>query len=363
MNDRIRDVEVFVMRKRAKNPVYDANYVMKWSGTVAVRVIAESGAEGWGMTFCDPVAEGIVCGLKDEIIGKDPLANEDIWHDMYRSIRSSGRKGVSLEAISVIDIAIWDLRGKLLGLPIYRLLGGSTRKIPAYASVGFLSMPDAEVVEKSLEYVAGGYKILKIKVGYDNGTNIRADVARVGKVRKAVGGDIRIIVDANGAYDAMTAIQFAKAASDVDICLFEEPTHADDIAGLRRVRDTGLIPVASGENEYTKYGCRDLVMAEAVDVLQFDIARVGGFTEMMKAAAIAQAWNVKLAPHFWPQMSAHVLSAVPNGLYLEVFPENRGLPLVKNQPAVVDGFYEIPDAPGLGLEFDGEYLSKYKFSL
>jgi len=363
MNDLIRDVEVFVPLKRAVNPAYDANFVLKWSGYVTVRVVSESGLEGWGMTFSDPVAEYIERHLKEEVVGKDPIAHEEIWNAMYRVIRSSGRKGVALMAMSAIDIAIWDLRGKQLGLPVYRLLGGVNRMIPAYASVGFLSMPDDEVVEKSLQYSEDGYSTLKIKVGFDEGNNIKADVNRLEKVRGAVGDDIKIIVDANGVYDTATAIRFARAAADIDICLFEEPTHADDIAGLRRVRDTGLVPVASGENEYTKYGCRDLMMAEAVDVLQFDIARTGGFTEMMKVAAISQAWNVKLAPHFWPQFSAHVVSAAPNGLYLEAFPENRSVPIIKNQPAIVNGFYEIPDAPGLGLEFDREYLLDYKFSL
>ena len=363
MSDLIRDVEVFSPMKRVENPAYDANFILKWSGYVTVRIVMESGLDGWGMTFSDPVAEYVARYMKDELIGKDPIAHEDIWAAMYGVIRSSGRKGVALMAMSAVDIAIWDLRGKLLGLPIYRLLGGTNRRIPAYASVGFLSMPDDEVVEKSLQYIQAGYTTLKIKVGFDRGNNIKADVKRVEKVRAAVGNQAQIIVDANGVYDAATAIRFARAAADVDICLLEEPTHADDIAGLRRVRDTGLVPVASGENEYTKYGCRDLLMAEAVDVLQFDIARTGGFTEMMKIAAISQAWNVKMAPHFWPQFSAHVLSAIPNGLYLEVFPENRGAPIIKNQPAVTGGFYEIPDAPGLGLDFDREYLLPHTFTL
>ena len=360
----IKDVEVFAPIFRAENPQFDSSFILRNAGSVVVRVTTEDGLEGFGMTFGEPVSEYINMNLKEEVIGKDPIANEDIWNDMFRSIRSSGRKGAALLGISAIDIAIWDLRGKILGLPVFRLLGGTNNKIPAYASVGFLSMPVEEVAEKSLEYIADGYNTIKIKIGYDGGNNVSADAKRIEKVRRTVGDDIEIIVDANGIYDAANAIRFAHAASDYNLCLFEEPTHADDIEGLRRVRDTNLIPVASGENEYTKYGCRDLLLAQAVDVLQFDITRTGGFTEMSKIFAMAQAWNLKVAPHFWPQYSAHIMSIAPHGLYLEAFPSPKGSPaggkIITNQPDIVNGHYEIPEIPGLGLEYDTDYLSKYK---
>lgn len=366
MPDLIRDIEVFSPVFRVENPPYDSSFVLKNRGNVVVRVVSESGLCGYGMTFAEPIGEYILKGLREEVVGLDPLAYEDIWNAMFTSIRSSGRKGAALLGMSVIDIAVWDLRGKILGQPVYRLLGGTKRKIPCYASVGFLSMPDEECVEKSLEYIADGYNILKIKVGYDGGGNIAKDARRVRRLREAVGDNVDIIVDANGIYDAATAIRFTEAVSDCNICLFEEPTHADDIAGLARVRAATKIPVASGENEYTKYGCRDLVLAEAVDVLQFDITRAGGFTEMMKIAAISQAFNLKLAPHFWPQFSAHILSAVSNGLYLEVFPPEKGAApggkIITDQQPVTGGFYELPDAPGLGLNFDLQYLSSFKVS-
>jgi L-alanine-DL-glutamate epimerase-like enolase superfamily enzyme len=134
--------------------------------------------------------------------------------------------------------------------------------------------------------------------------------------------------------------------------------------GLRWVREASRLPIASGENEYTKYGCRDLLLAQAVDVLQFDITRVGGFTEMLKVSAMTQAWNLKLAPHFWPQFSAHLMSPAPHGLYLEVFPTPKGAPaggkIITDQPPIVDGYYVIPEKPGLGLTFDTEYLAPFK---
>ena len=364
MPDLIRDIEVFSPIFRVENPPYDSSFVLKNRGNTVVRVITESGLSGYGMTFADPIGEYILKGLREEVVGRDPLAFEDIWDAMFTSIRSAGRKGVALLGMSVIDIAVWDLRGKILKQPVYRLLGGSKRKIPCYASVGFLSMPIEECLEKSAEYIADGYKTLKIKVGYDGGGNIAADARRVRRLREAVGDDVDIIVDANGIYDAATAIRFAEAAADCNICLFEEPVHADDIAGLARVRAATKIPVASGENEYTKYGCRDLVLANAVDVLQFDITRAGGFTEMLKITAISQAFNLKIAPHFWPQFSAHLLSAASNGLFLEVFPPEKGANpggmIIKNQPPVTGGFYELPETPGLGLDFDLQYLEQFR---
>jgi L-alanine-DL-glutamate epimerase-like enolase superfamily enzyme len=364
MSDKIKSVEVFQPIFRQTNPPYDSSFVLKLGGQTVVRVVTESGIAGYGMTFSDPVAEYIQKILREEVVGKDALAYEDIWNAMFTQIRSSGRKGAAMLGISAIDIAVWDIRGKILSQPIYRLLGGANRKIPAYASVGFLSMPDDEVADKAVEYTKDGYRTLKIKVGYDSGRNIRADHRRVEKVRRAVGDETEIIIDANGIYDAAAAIRLAAMLEPLNISLFEEPTHADDIAGLARVRSMTRIPIASGENEYTKYGCRDLLLAQAIDVLQFDITRAGGFTEMTKAAALTQAFNVKLAPHFWPQFSAHLLSAAPNGLYLEVFPTPKGAApggkIIKNQPPIIDGFYELPDTPGLGLEFDDLYLSEFK---
>ncbi|MDR3277899.1 MAG: mandelate racemase/muconate lactonizing enzyme family protein [Oscillospiraceae bacterium] len=364
MSHIIKDVEVFSPTFRAENPAFDSSFILKISGQNVVRVTTEDGVEGYGMTFSDPIGEYVCKILREEVVGKDALAYEDIWNAMYAQIRSSGRKGAALMGMSAIDIAVWDIRGKLLGQPVYKLLGGTKREIPAYASIGFLSMPEDELTEKSKSAVRDGFKTLKIKVGYDLGANVRADYNRVRRAREAIGDGVDLIIDANGIYDAGTAIRLADMAYELDIALFEEPTHADDIAGLTRVRNMTKIPVASGENEYTKYGCRDLLSAGAIDVLQFDITRCGGFTEMQKAAALTQAFNVKLAPHFWPQFSAHILSAASNGLYLEVFPIPKDVPagglIIKNQPPIIDGYYTLPDAPGLGLEFDLEYLSRFK---
>ena len=360
----IKDVEVFMPVFRVDNPAYDSSFVLKNVGSAVVRVVTEDGIEGYGMTFAEPIAEYINFNLKDEVIGKDALASEEIWNAMFMAIRSSGRKGLAMLAISAIDLAIWDIKGKILGLPVYRLLGGTKTKIPAYASVGFLSMPTEEVIDKSQQYIEDGYRTLKIKVGYDAGSNITKDAERVKKVRESIPDSIDVIVDANGIYDAATAIRFARLAADYDVSLFEEPVHADDIPGLRRVRNQCGIPVATGENEYTKYGCRDLLLANAADVLQFDITRVGGVTEMMKNTAMIEAWNKKLAPHFWPQYSSHILSATSSGLYLEVFPPSSEKKnkdeIILNQPEIKDGFYDIPALPGFGLNYNIDYLRKYQ---
>ena len=370
MADKIKDIEVYLPKFNSRGPYqWDATMILKGGGSALVRVITEDGVEGWGSTYGEPIGEYVMNILKEEVIGKDPLAYEDIWNAMHIVIRSSGRKGIALLAMSAIDLAIWDIRGKILGLPVYRLIGGTKNEIPCYASVGFLSMTDEECAENSIEFVKNGFTTLKYKVGYDWGTNIRADIKRIEKQRAAVGMDVDIVVDANGAYDAMTAIRFAQAsqAAGLDICLFEEPVPADDIPGLKRVRDHSGIAVATAENEYTKYGARDLILAECVDVIQFDMGRVGGFTEMVKINAIAEAWNLRIAPHSQPQFSAHALSPAAHGLWLEVFPSPKagtalgaGRPKMSDVQSVSDGIYRIPEVPGFGIEYNLDFLKDFK---
>jgi L-alanine-DL-glutamate epimerase-like enolase superfamily enzyme len=203
-----------------------------------------------------------------------------------------------------------------------------------------------------------GYRHIKFKVGVDNALNPRRDAERVRKVRDAVGSEVRLLLDANNCWDAATAVQFANSVRECDILLFEEPVLADDIPGLARFKRGTDIPLATGEHEYTKYGLRDLILAEAVDIVQLDIARAGGFTEMLKIAAIAQAWNLKLAPHAMEHMHLHLVSAAPNGLFLErlLLFEEITAAVFRNVPPAVGGYMEVPESPGLGLELDMDFI-------
>lgn len=247
-------------------------------------------------------------------------------------------------------------------MPLFRLLGGTRREIPIYASGGWTSFSDDELVNEALTMVKRGYKNIKLKVGVDGGKNIRADVRRCGKIRDAIGPDIGFMVDANNAFHAADAIKLANAIREFDILLFEEPVFADDIPGLRKFAASTDIPLGTGEHEYIRYGARDLLMNDAVDYLQMDITRCGGFTEMLKVAALSQAWNVALAPHAMEHMHMHLASAAPNAIFLErlfLFEDITGL-VFKDAPLPTDGMLVIPEKAGLGLELSADFIQANK---
>ena len=359
----ITGLDVYSVSTPIPSPVSDANFTIFSAGMIVVRVTTSEGFSGYGTTFSvsvpTSVPEFILKTLKPVVLGKDCMAYEEIWNAMYGAVRQVGRKGFSYLGLSAIDIAIWDLRGKILGMPIFRMLGGTNRLIPTYASGGWLSWSLDKTIDIVKTWVEQGYFIIKIKVGIEGGRNLIGDAKRVESIRKAIGDDVGLILDANGVWTSPDAIRFAHMVRDCNILVYEEPCCADDIPGLRRVREMTGLAVGTGENEYTKYGIRDLVLGEAVDVVQMDIGRTGGFTEMLKVAAITEAWNLKLAPHAWEAISAHLLSAVSNGLFLEKLDSTQELifkKAVENFPIPQNGLYEIPDLPGLGLNFDQEFL-------
>ena len=359
----ITGLDVYSISTPIPNPVSDSSFTIPSAGMIVVRVTTSEGLSGYGTTFSvsvpTSVPEFILKTIKPVVIGKDPHAFTDIWNAMFSAVRSVGRKGFAFSALSAVDIAIWDLRGKILGLPVFRMLGGTKRQIPTYASGGWLSWTLDETIDIMKGWVNDGYFLVKMKVGIEGGRNLKGDARRVEAIRKAIGDDVGLLVDANGIWSSADAIRFADMIKEYNILVYEEPCTADDIAGLRRVREMTGLPIGTGENEYTKYGMRDLALGEAVDVVQLDVTRAGGFTEMMKVAAIAEAWNLQLAPHAWEGISAHLLSAVSNGLFLEKLDSTQELifkKAVHDFPLPKNGLYEIPDLPGLGLNFDQEYL-------
>jgi L-rhamnonate dehydratase len=207
--------------------------------------------------------------------------------------------------------------------------------------------------------VDAGYRTIKVKVGVDRGTAPLRDLARIGKVREAVGPQVGIMLDANNCWRVATAARFANVVKDLDVLFLEEPVPADDLPGLARFRAATDLPLATGEHEYTKFGVRDLLVNGAVDVLQVDAARTGGFTEMVKIVGMAQAWNVAVAPHgmdFLHLQLAGAYADVPYAERLLMFDELTTRTFV-NAPAQVDGFLGVPDSPGLGLVLDMDYVT------
>lgn len=360
----IRDVKVHLVSMEVKGKFADATRKVETIGYTIVRVTTNEGIEGFGVTYHEVGGEAtrmlIEKNIAPRIIGKDPFETEVIWADMFQYLRGVGRKGLMFCALSAVDIALWDLKGKILDIPLYRLWGGNQKKVPVYGSGGWTSYTDDELVAEMKDIVSRGYKMIKFKVGYDGGQSPSRDVERVRKVREAVGSDIGIMLDANNCWDAATGARFANRVKDYDIMFLEEPVFADDIPGLSRFKQSTDLPLASGEHEYTKYGARDLILHNAADIVQLDGTRAGGFTEMLKIAALTQAWNLKFAPHAMENIHIHLVSACPNALFLErlLLFEEITRNVYDGAPEPVDGYMTIPDEPGLGLKLNMDFINE-----
>ncbi len=362
MSHKISKVEVHLVSMPITGGFADATRKVETIGYTIVRITTDQGLEGFGVTYHEVGGEAtkslILHNMAPRLIGRDPFDTEDLWQESFHYLRGVGRKGLTFGALSAVDIALWDLKGKIVDLPLYKLLGGSKSRVPVYASGGWTSYSDDELVDEMKAMVAQGYRTIKFKVGVEGGGNLRRDKVRVAKVRDAVGADIALMVDANNCWDAATAVKFANTIREYDILLFEEPVFADDIPGLARFKRGTDIPLGTGEHEYTKFGVRDLILGEAVDIVQADGVRAGGYTEMLKIAALTQAWNLKFAPHAMEHVHCHLVSAVPNALFLErllMFEEITNK-IYRNAPMPENGFLPIPDAPGLGLVLDMDFI-------
>jgi L-alanine-DL-glutamate epimerase-like enolase superfamily enzyme len=293
------------------------------------------------------------------IKGENPFYVEYLWDKMYRS-RKPVAKGLMIRAIGSVDLAIWDIIGKALDMPVYRAMGGFRDTIRVYAAGGYYREDKsiADLAKELEEYVDEGFRAVKMKVG---GEDFRTDVERVRVAREAIGPDIDLLIDANNKWNAYEAIRFGRAVEKYDLYWFEEPVEPDDFAGCAEVRQALDIPIVAGENEFTRWGCRDLLEARSADILNLDTVLAGGPTEYRKIAALASAYHVPVAPHGNPFMAVHVLGSVSNGLIMETYPGvqhqyNPALPLFQ----VKDGFVKIPDTPGLGIDIAPDILKKYQ---
>ena len=294
--------------------------------------------------------------------GQNLMEIERMWDRMYRHDRKSIAKGEYIKAMGSIDVALWDIIGKALNLPVHRILGTYRTTIPVYAAGGYY-MEDKSIRDlvKEMEgYVDEGFRHVKMKVA---GAPLREDVERVKAVREALGPDIGLMLDANNGFNQFQAIRFGRAVQKYDPYWFEEPVMPDDFQGCAEVRRTLDMPIVAGENEFTRWGTRDLITHQCADILNLDVIKAGGITEYRKIAAAASAFHIPVAPHGTVHMSMHTMASTDNGLIMEVYPGarryfNPTLP----QLEVKDGMMTIPEKPGLGLEFDQDMINKYRVS-
>ena len=347
-----------------------------------VRVEAQGGLVGWGEGKNAAGSAGtygaLVRLIADEIgpaiVGRDAGDITGVWDLIYNGVRHDkaaalgqpmpqlARRGLTVAAISAIDIALWDIQGKALGVPVWRLLGGrKAARMPAYASGGWA--PAETIGEQLLSYIdRGGFGAVKMRVGSMDGSP-HISAARVHAARAALGPAVSLMVDSHGTYSVGDAKRFARLVEDCDLAWFEEPVTADDKQGIAEVRAATSIPIACGESEATRFDFRDLAVMRAADIFQPDLGFCGGITEAMRIGALASAFNIRFAPHLWAGAPAfyagmHVAAASPSSFILEYsLGANPMLhDLVVEKLDVADGTIAIPDAPGLGITVDEAFL-------
>jgi L-alanine-DL-glutamate epimerase-like enolase superfamily enzyme len=297
----------------------ESDGTMAWDSTTLVLVTARAaGEQGIGWTYAGPAAAQVVSGeLAEVVVGREASTPAASWAAMQHAVRNLGRPGLVAEAISAVDIALWDLHARLAGLPVSVALGAVHQGTPVYGSGGFTSYDDRQLAEQLAGWAGAGIPRVKMKVGRDP----VADPHRLEVARKAVGDDVELFVDANGAYTRKQALGQAALFADGDVRWLEEPVSSDDLGGLHLVRDRGPagMDVTAGEYGYDLPYFQRMLDAEAVDCLQADVTRCGGFTALLRVAALCDARSLDLSLHCAPQVSAHAGTAIWHLRHLEYF--------------------------------------------
>jgi L-alanine-DL-glutamate epimerase-like enolase superfamily enzyme len=340
--------------------LHESDGTFEWDQSTLVLVEAEAGGEtGVGWTYGSAAAANVVENdLEDVVVGVSALDVRAAQLAMRRKLRNAGYPGIGATAVSAVDVALWDLKAKLLGLPLVTLLGAVHEEVPVYGSGGFCSYTDEQLSRQLAGWIDDGIPRVKMKVGREP----ERDLDRVRIARLAIGDEAELYVDANGAFNAERALRFAEAYAAWGVTWFEEPVSSRDTDGLQllRSRTPAGMEIAAGEYAYTPGDFRSL--AGAVDCLQADVTRCGGVTGLLAAAGLAEAFELDLSGHTAPTIHAHVLCAVPKLRHLEWFHDH-----VRIERMFFDGFLE-PDGgavrpdrarPGLGVEFKRADAERY----
>lgn len=374
-NARIADVRAHVLTAPLKEPFHwSFNRAERREGCI-VEITDESGETGWGECF-GPAAlnAAVVNAFRSHLLGEDAFAIDALWQRLYNTFRDQGQKGLVVTALSGVDIALWDLKGKRLGEPIHRLMGGPLRKeVQAYAT-GTYRLDEGDpldyVVEEVKGYAKEGFHAAKLKIGFD----VDDDLRLIRACREAVGPGFGLMVDANHGFDAVEAVQLGRMAAELDIGWFEEPVTPDDLGSYEAVRAGQPIPVAGGECEFTRWGFREVLTRRAIDIIQPDTCAAGGLSECKKIADMATAFGVRYVPHVWGTgiglATALQLLAVlpdtpprhtPQAPILEFDRSEHPFrqAIMAKEIEHVDGVVAVPDGPGLGIEINRETIRRY----
>lgn len=342
---RIVDVEL-------AKPVGTAIHAMRSVGCVLVEARTSDGVVGESYVFAlngDRVKslDEQVIGLAALVGGRSIFETEGIWHELWNRINAMGHKGVTVSAMSALDVALWDAVGKTLDLPLHRLWGSCRDEVDTYATSGlWLSQSIDELITDAEMFIAQGFRSMKIRLGSERPAD---DVARVAAVRDAIGPDIGLLSDVNQGLTPKAAIRLGRMLEPFGLAWIEEPVPAYDLDGHARVRDALDTPIASGETDYTRHGMQAMLRAGACDVLMPDLQRIGGYTEFRKADAIASAWNIPTSSHFFTEQSLCLAGSLANLVSVEHC--DWFAPLFNEDMELRNGRLVVPDRPGTGFTF------------
>jgi L-alanine-DL-glutamate epimerase-like enolase superfamily enzyme len=315
---------------------------------------------GYSLVFGGGGAESVHAYLETRLapalIGEDPLRVEALWEKMFRVDMGIKKQGIAAYALSALDIGLWDIAGKKAGLPLYKMWGAVTDRIPAYGSGGWSKYSEKELIAEAEKYTAQGCKYYKMKIHH---ADPRENRKRVEAVLRALGGAVRMMVDVNQRLDVLANIRQAQALEDLDLVWYEEPVLADDLAACAEVARAIRIPVATGENNYTRYEFRELIERRAARYLMPDVCRALGFSETLRIGHLAAAHQVAVAPHVVHELSLHVVGALSNGFIVE-FIDWAPPDLFEEMPACKDGHFVIPERPGHGMALSHSAKERYR---
>jgi L-rhamnonate dehydratase len=350
----------------------DAMAGFRFHGWLIVEVFTDAGHVGIGNAALAPrlTKSTIDLYLKPLLVGADPFDSEFLWQHMYRKTMAFGRKGVGMTAISAVDIAIWDILGKASGQPVFKLLGGRTkRKIPVYAS-RLYSQPLDELADEASKYKKAGYRAMKLRFGWgpiDGAGGMQKNVDLVRTVRETVGDDVDIMADAYMGWTLDYARRMIPRLEPFRLRWLEEAVIPDDLHGYASLKAMGRVPIAGGEHAFTLFEFRDLLDARALDYIQFDTNRVGGISQARKIAALAEAHSVPVVPHAGQMHNYHVVMASLNSPIAEFFPpvdveigNELFWYIFDGEPKAENGYIDLrDDVPGLGLTIKEKELTKF----
>jgi len=342
-------------------------------GWVIVEIFTDSGLIGIGNAALSPIVTKSLIDtyLKPILLGADPWDTEFLWQQMYRRTIAFGRKGVAMTAISAVDIALWDILGKDAKQPVYRLLGGRTKeRIPVYAS-RLYSMPLDELRLEAQKYKQEGYTAMKLRFGWgpmDGAAGMLKNIELVQTVREVIGYGVDLMVDAYMGWTLDYAKRMLPRLEGFNIRWLEEAVIPDDTRGYKTLKSYGRVPIAGGEHEFTIFGFRELLEADALDYIQFDTNRVGGISQARKISALAESFQVPVVPHAGQMHNYHVVMASLNSPIAEFFPQvdvEVGNELFwyifDGEPLPKDGYIDLDEkTPGLGLTINEESLKRFK---